>query len=80
MPVQRRKRTPVSETASSRLIYGFHAVLAKLRHDPEAIFEIYVDAKRTDPRARDLLRHARRGERVTAFVNELREKAQIEFV
>ena len=48
----------MSETASSRLIYGFHAVLAKLRHDPEAIFEIYVDAKRTDPRARDLLRHA----------------------
>ena len=33
-------------------------MLAKLRHDPEAIFEIYVDAKRTDPRARDLLRHA----------------------
>ena len=33
-------------------------MLAKLRHDPEAIFEIYVDAKRTDPRARDLLRTA----------------------
>ena len=48
----------MSETASSRLIYGFHAILAKLRHDPEAIFEIYVDAKRTDPRARDLLRTA----------------------
>ncbi len=48
----------MSETASSRLIYGFHAILAKLRHDPEGIFEIYVDAKRTDPRARDLLRTA----------------------
>ena len=48
----------MSEESSSRLIYGFHAVLAKLRHDPEAIFEIYTDSKRNDPRARDLVRHA----------------------
>jgi 23S rRNA (guanosine2251-2'-O)-methyltransferase len=48
----------VSENASSRLIYGFHAVLAKLRHDPEAIFEIFTDAQRHDARARDLLKHA----------------------
>lgn len=48
----------MSDNASSRLIYGFHAVLAKLRHDPEGIFEIFVDAQRTDTRARDLLRHA----------------------
>ncbi len=47
----------MSET-SSRLIYGFHAVLAKLRQDPEAVFEIYTDAQRTDARARDRLRHA----------------------
>ena len=48
----------MTETSNSRLIYGFHAVLAKLRHDPEGIFEIYTDSKRNDPRARDLVRHA----------------------
>ena len=42
---------------SSRLIYGFHAVTAKLRHDPESLKEIYVDAGRQDARVRDLLRH-----------------------
>lgn len=46
----------MSESGSSRLIYGFHAVLAKLRHDPEAIFEIYIDAQRSDARARDFVR------------------------
>ena len=29
---------------SSRLIYGFHAVTAKLRHDPESVKEIMIDA------------------------------------
>lgn len=43
---------------SSRLIYGFHAITAKLRHDPESVKEILVDATRQDARARDLLTHA----------------------
>jgi len=43
---------------SSRLIYGFHAVTAKLRHDPESVKEIVFDATRHDGRARDLLAHA----------------------
>jgi len=43
---------------SSRLIYGFHAITAKLRHDPDAVKEIFVDAARHDARARDLLAHA----------------------
>ena len=43
---------------SSRLIYGFHAVTAKLRHDPGAVKEILIDATRQDARARDLLQHA----------------------
>lgn len=43
---------------SSRLIYGFHAVTAKLRHDPESVKEIMFDATRQDARARDLLKHA----------------------
>ena len=41
-----------------RLIYGFHAVTAKLRHDPEAIREILVDPGRKDVRLRDLLKQA----------------------
>lgn len=40
------------------MIYGFHAVTAKLRHDPEAVKEIVIDAARHDGRARDLLAHA----------------------
>lgn len=43
---------------SSRLIYGFHAVTAKLRHDPESLKEIIIDASRQDARVRDLLQHA----------------------
>lgn len=43
---------------TSRLIYGFHAVTAKLRHDPESVKEILFDAARQDARVRDLLKHA----------------------
>ena len=42
----------------SRLIYGFHAVLGKLRRDPEAVFELYLSAQRTDARAKDVVRLA----------------------
>jgi 23S rRNA (guanosine2251-2'-O)-methyltransferase len=47
--------TAVSET---RLIHGFHAVTAKLRHSPEDVKEIYVAEGRQDARARDLLKVA----------------------
>ncbi|WP_374328566.1 23S rRNA (guanosine(2251)-2'-O)-methyltransferase RlmB [Azonexus sp.] len=43
---------------STRLIYGFHAITAKLRQDPESLREILIDGDRQDARARDLLRHA----------------------
>ena len=39
-------------------IHGFHAIIAKLRHQPDAIQEIFIDADRHDARMRDLLRHA----------------------
>ena len=45
-------------SAHARLIFGFHSVLAKLRHDPAAVREIYVDSGRHDARLRDLLGHA----------------------
>ena len=42
----------------SRSIFGFHSILSKLRHDPGAVREIYVDAGRSDARVRDLIKHA----------------------
>lgn len=39
-------------------IHGFHAIIAKLRHQPDAILEIFIDAERHDARVRDLMRHA----------------------
>ena len=47
---------PASTAAG--FIHGFHAVIAKLRHQPEAILEIFIDGERRDARMRDLLRHA----------------------
>lgn len=50
----------------TRLIHGFHAVTAKLRHDPEGVREVYLAAGRQDGRARDLVQLAEsRGVRVT---------------
>lgn len=44
--------------AESRYIHGFHAVGAKLRQDPEAVFEIFLSTQRTDARAKDLVARA----------------------
>jgi 23S rRNA (guanosine2251-2'-O)-methyltransferase len=52
----------------TKLIHGFHAVTAKLRHDPESVREIYLAAGRQDARARDLAQLAEaRGVRVVAL-------------
>lgn len=51
-----------------RLIHGFHAVTAKLRHDPEGVREIYLAAGRQDGRMRDLVQLAEsRGVRVVSL-------------
>lgn len=42
----------------ARLIHGFHAVIAKLRHAAEDIREIYLAAGRQDGRSRDLVQLA----------------------
>lgn len=42
----------------TRFIYGFHAIVGKLRRNPEAVQEIYLAEQRHDARARDLLRQA----------------------
>lgn len=44
-----------SPQPSTRLIYGFHAVNAKLRQAPDAILEIYLADDRKDIRVKNLL-------------------------
>jgi len=52
----------------TRLIHGFHAVTAKLRHDPDGVRELWVAAGRQDGRMRDLVQLAERcGVRVVAL-------------
>ena len=43
----------------SKMIFGFHAVTARLRHEASSVEEIYVDAGRHDGRMQDLLRAAK---------------------
>ena len=44
--------------AESRIIYGFHAVIGRLRQNAAAVQEIYLDSSRHDRRAQDLVRLA----------------------
>ena len=41
-------------------MFGFHAVLARLRADPSSVLEIYLDETRNDARAKDLAAVAER--------------------
>lgn len=42
----------------SKLLFGFHAVTSRLRHDASSVEEIYIDAQRHDKRMQDLVRAA----------------------
>jgi 23S rRNA (guanosine2251-2'-O)-methyltransferase len=44
--------------SASRVLFGFHAVTARLRARPQSIREIYVSANRQDARLRDLMARA----------------------
>jgi 23S rRNA (guanosine2251-2'-O)-methyltransferase len=44
--------------ADLRLIYGFHAVTARIRQNPGGVQEIYLQAQRQDPRMRELIKLA----------------------
>jgi len=44
--------------AESRIIYGFHAVIGRLRQNAAAVTEIYLDNSRHDRRAQDLIKLA----------------------
>ena len=43
----------------SKMIFGFHAVTARLRHEASSVEEIYVDSGRDDRRMQELLRAAK---------------------
>ncbi len=43
---------------SGVLIYGFHAVISRIRHNPQGVSELYVERERQDGRMQDLLRLA----------------------
>ena len=43
-----------------RVVFGFHAVLARLRADPESVVEIFLDESRNDARGKDLSAQAER--------------------
>ncbi len=44
----------------SRVVFGFHAVLARLRADPATVVEIFLDQGRNDARGKDLAAAAER--------------------
>jgi 23S rRNA (guanosine2251-2'-O)-methyltransferase len=50
----------VSREREPRVVFGFHAVLARLRADPASVLEIFVDETRHDARVRDLVAAAER--------------------
>ncbi len=43
----------------SKMIFGFHAVTARLRHEASSVEEIYIDASRHDRRMQDLVHAAK---------------------
>jgi 23S rRNA (guanosine2251-2'-O)-methyltransferase len=43
-----------------RVVFGFHAVLARLRADPSSVLEIFLDESRNDARGKDLAAAAER--------------------
>lgn len=45
-------------SSETSFIHGFHAILARLRQQPDTVQEIFIDAQRQDPRSRDFLSSA----------------------
>jgi len=43
-----------------RVVFGFHAVLARLRADPKSVLEVFLDETRNDARGKDLVAVAER--------------------
>ena len=47
-------------TREARVVFGFHAVLARLRAEPKSVVEIFLDEGRNDARGKDLVAAAER--------------------
>ena len=45
----------MSREKEPRVVFGFHAVLARLRADPGSVLEIFLDESRNDARGKDLV-------------------------
>jgi 23S rRNA (guanosine2251-2'-O)-methyltransferase len=43
----------------SKIIFGFHAITSRLRHDANSIEEIYIDVERNDKRMQELIKNAK---------------------
>jgi 23S rRNA (guanosine2251-2'-O)-methyltransferase len=50
----------MSREREPRVVFGFHAVLARMRADPQSVLEIFLDETRNDARVRDLVAAAER--------------------
>ena len=50
----------MSREREPRVVFGFHAVLARLRADPRSVLEIFLDETRNDARMRDVVAAAER--------------------
>ena len=50
----------MSREREPRVVFGFHAVLARLRADPASVMEIFLDQTRNDARGKDLAAAAER--------------------
>lgn len=70
----------------SRMIFGFHAVTARLRHEASSVEEIYIDAERQDRRMHDLVHAAKAanvriitadGQRLDAMVGTRRHQGVV---
>jgi len=55
-----KKEGPKNPGERQRVVFGFHAVLARLRADPKSVIEIFLDEARNDGRGRDLAASAER--------------------
>src|SRR5690242_12915359 len=47
-----------NRVSNLRLVFGFHAILSRLRQNPDSIKDIFLDLERRDQRARDLVKSA----------------------
>jgi 23S rRNA (guanosine2251-2'-O)-methyltransferase len=50
----------MSREREPRVVFGFHAILARLRADSQSVLEIFLDETRNDARVRDLVAAAQR--------------------